>query len=117
MTQRLTRTARYLRRQSAEAERRLWFHLRARQLDGAKFVRQCLIGGHIADFACRSARLVLELDGGQHSPEIDAPRTASIEGFGYRVIRFWNNEVLENTEGVLEIIRRELALARNNPLP
>jgi very-short-patch-repair endonuclease len=69
----------------------------------------------VADFACRSAGLVIELDGGQHSPETDGPRTQIIEAFGYRVIRFWNNDVLQNIEGVLEVIRQELLLARNRP--
>jgi very-short-patch-repair endonuclease len=110
---RLTPVARNLRRRSTDAENRLWQQLRSRQLEGAKFTRQTTIGPHIADFACRSARLVVELDGGRHSPETDAPRTATIEAFGYRVIRFWNNEVLENTQGVLEVIRQELLLARN----
>ena len=114
---RLTKTARSLRVRSTDAEQRLWRHLRSRQLEGAKFVRQFPIGPHIADFACRAARLVIELDGGQHSPEIDAPRTGSIEALGYRVLRFWNNDVLENTDGVLEVIRREILLARNCPLP
>jgi very-short-patch-repair endonuclease len=114
---RLTAVARSLRRRSTEAEQRLWHHLRASQLDGAKFVRQFPIGPHVADFACRDARLVIELDGGQHSPEIDAQRTQVIEYFGYRIIRFWNNDVLQNTDGVLEAIRRELLIARNSPLP
>jgi len=114
---RLTPVARKLRRTSTNAEQRLWRHLRSRQLEGAKFTRQFPIGPHVADFACRSARLAIELDGGQHSREVDAPRTAAIEAFGYRIIRFWNNDVLQNTEGVLEVIRRELSLARNHPLP
>jgi very-short-patch-repair endonuclease len=110
---RLTGTARSLRRRSTDAECRLWRHLRSRQLEGAKFVRQFPIGPHIADFACRDAHLAIELDGGQHSPEADAPRTAAIEMFGYRIIRFWNNDVLAKTEGVLEVIRQEIILARN----
>lgn len=117
MTQRLTPVARKLRRASTVAERRLWSHLRSRQLDGAKFVRQFPIGGFVADFACRHAGLAIELDGGQHSEAADAPRTQVIESFGYRVLRFWNNDVLANTDGVLESIRRELEIARNNPLP
>jgi very-short-patch-repair endonuclease len=114
---RLTPVSRNLRRRSTDAENRLWHHLRGRHFEGAKFLRQFPIGPHVADFACRSLGLAIELDGGQHSPEADAPRTQVIEAFGYRVLRFWNNDVLENTEGVLEVIRRELALARNNPLP
>lgn len=107
----LTSAARRLRGNSTDAERLLWSRIRSRQL-GAKFVRQFPIGPYIADFACRSAHLVIELDGGQHSETIDAPRTMVIEAHGYRVIRFWNNEVMENLEGVVEAIARELALAQ-----
>jgi very-short-patch-repair endonuclease len=110
---RLTPVARKLRRAQTDAEKRLWWHIRASRLEGAKFVRQEIIGPHIADFACRKLRLAIELDGGQHSPEADAPRTHMIEAFGYRIIRFWNNDVLANTEGVLEAIRQELLIARN----
>ena len=109
-----TPVARTLRRAMTEAEARLWSQLRGQQL-GRKFVRQFPIGPHVADFACRGARLVIELDGGQHGPEKDAARTALIETYGYRVIRFWNNDVLENTDGVLEAIRHELLLASNRP--
>jgi very-short-patch-repair endonuclease len=114
---RLTPVARKLRRVSTDAENRLWYYLRGRRFEGAKFVRQFPIGPHVADFACRSARLLIEVDGGQHSPEVDGARTQLLEAFGYKMLRFWNNEVLENTEGVLEVIRLELAIARNNPLP
>jgi very-short-patch-repair endonuclease len=114
---RLTSAARRLRRRSTDAENRLWFYLRARRFEGVKFVRQFPIGRHVADFACRDFHLAIELDGGQHTPEADAPRTQTIESFGYRILRFWNNDVMENTEGVLEVIRREIHLARNNPLP
>jgi len=115
-TKKLTPLARNLRRNQTEAEKRLWWHLRSRQLEGAKFVRQEQIGPNIADFACRETRLAIELDGGQHSPEADASRTQTIEAFGYRILRFWNHDVLANTEGVLEVIRREILLARNHPL-
>jgi len=108
---RLTQVARKLRRAMTDAEKRLWYFLRGRRLEGAKFVSQFPIGPYIADFACRDAHLAIELDGGQHSEAVDAPRTAVIEAFGYRVIRFWNNDVLENTEGVLEAIRQELLIA------
>ena len=110
---RLTPVARKLRRHQTDAEKRLWWHLRSRQVEGAKFVQQEQIGPHIADFACRRARLAIELDGGQHNETLDAPRTELIEAFGYRIIRFWNNDVLANTEGVLEVIRHELQIARN----
>ncbi len=107
---RLTPLARRLRRDQTEAEKRLWSCLRARQLENAKFVRQEQIGPHIADFACRAAHLAIELDGGQHSGATDAPRTEVIEAYGYRIIRFWNHDVLTNTEGVVETIRQELLL-------
>ena len=110
---RLTPVARKLRRTSTDAENRLWSYLRGRRFEGAKFLRQFPIGRHVADFACRDSHLAVELDGGQHAPDTDAPRTEIIEAFGYRIIRFWNNDVLENTDGVLEAIRQELLLARN----
>jgi very-short-patch-repair endonuclease len=110
---RLTPIARNLRRDSTDAENRLWYHLRGRRFEGAKFIRQFQIGPHVADFACRELHIAIELDGGQHTPEGDAPRTEVIEAFGYRLIRFWNTDVFENTEGVLETIREELLIARN----
>ncbi|MEC3949824.1 endonuclease domain-containing protein [Sphingobium sp. HWE2-09] len=110
----MTSTARKLRGEPTEAEKSLWVRLRASQIDGFKFVRQFPIGPHVVDFACRSAKLVVELDGGQHATsETDAPRTALIEAHGYHLIRFWNHDVLSNMEGVLETIRSELYLARN----
>ena len=109
---RLTPLARRLRIHSTDAEKLLWRHLRSRQLEGAKFIRQFPIGNHIADLACREAHLAIEVDGGQHGEEVDADRTRSIESFGYRVIRFWNNDVLANVDGVLEVIRAELLSAR-----
>jgi very-short-patch-repair endonuclease len=111
---RLTNLARTLRNNPTDAEQRLWSHLRASQFCGEKFTRQCQIGGFIADFACRRLRLVIELDGGQHADStIDAGRTEVIEAHGYRLIRFWNNDVLDNTEGVLTVIAQEIAIARN----
>ena len=110
---RLTPIARKLRRTSTDAEIRLWYYLRGGRLEGTKFIRQFPIGPYVADFACRDARLAIELDGSQHNEVLDAPRTRVIEAFGYRIIRFWNNDVLANTEGVIEAILQELAIARN----
>ena len=110
---RLTPIARRLRANQTEAEERLWHYLRGRRLEGEKFVRQFQIDRYIADFASRTARLAVELDGGQHNAERDAARTAVIETYGYRVLRYWNNDVLENTYGILEAIRHELLTARN----
>ena len=112
---RLTAVARRLRIDMTEAEHRLWHYLRDRRFEGAKFVAQHQIGDYVADFACRKARIVIELDGGQHNAEKDAGRTAVIEHYGYRVIRFWNSDIFENLDGVLEAIRRELLIARNRP--
>ena len=114
-SKRLTPIARKLRASQTDAEACLWHHLRGRRLDGEKFVRQFQIDRFVADFACRTARLAIELDGGQHEVARDAARTAIIERYGYRVLRFWNNEVLANTDGVLETIRHELLLARDRP--
>ena len=102
--------ARDLRNDATDAERRLWQHLRARRLSGFKFRRQYPIAGHIADFACVEAKLVVELDGGQHAERQtqDAERTRRIETNGYRVIRFWNDDVLLRTEAVVEEIMRNL---------
>src|SRR5215475_2266514 len=104
--------ARRLRRDSTDAERRLWYRLRARQIDGAKFVRQDPIGPYVVDFVCRGLRLIVEVDGGQHATDKrDAVRDAWLSDRGYRVLRFWNNDVLGNTEGVLESIAAALSEA------
>jgi very-short-patch-repair endonuclease len=96
--------ARKLRRSSTDAERVLWRALRARTADGLKFRRQQPIAGYVADFACWEARVVVELDGGQHTAERDAARTAAIEANGWEVLRFWNSDVVANTEGVVSVI-------------
>ena len=103
--------AKQLRRQSTEAEKRLWAALRSRQLSGAKFRRQVPIGPYVADFVCPAASLVIEIDGGQHGSqaEDDARRSECLAREGYRVVRFWNNEVMDNLPGVLETIMRELS--------
>ncbi|MCR2833944.1 endonuclease domain-containing protein [Parerythrobacter lacustris] len=117
---RLTSLARKLRSDMTDAERQLWSRLCAKQL-GVQFTRQHQIGNFIVDFACRSLRLAIECDGGQHSDSpTDTGRTEVIEAHGYRVIRFWNNDILENTDGVVEAILEEMRLARNQdqiPLP
>jgi very-short-patch-repair endonuclease len=83
-------------------------------MEGVKFRFQSPVGPYVADFLCVEARLIVELDGGQHGRQIekDAQRTLELEAAGYTVIRFWNNEVLANTEGVLETIRLALLNAR-----
>jgi very-short-patch-repair endonuclease len=93
-----------------EAEKRLWQILRLRQIEGCRFRRQVPIGRFIADFVCHAARLIVEIDGGQHdlSSEEEASRTRFLESEGYRVLRFWNNEVLDNPEGVHSVIAETL---------
>ncbi|NKB48270.1 MAG: DUF559 domain-containing protein [Alphaproteobacteria bacterium] len=99
--------ARKLRRETTVAEAHLWKHLRNRNLAGLKFRRQHPIGRYIADFCCEEEKLVVELDGGQHAGDADRDeeRTRYIEKFGYRVVRYWNSEVLSNIDGVLADIR------------
>lgn len=110
MTTLPTRRARHLRQQATNAEQRLWHHLRAHRLAGLKFRRQLPINGYIADFACTSARLVIELDGGQHAElahaAADTRRTKTLESAGFTVVRFWNDDVLARTDQVLEEILR-----------
>jgi very-short-patch-repair endonuclease len=102
--------ARALRAQSTDAERRLWHYLRRRHLRGARFRRQVPIGPFITDFACLARRLIVEVDGGQHQLErmADKRRDEYLQRHGFRVLRFWNNDVLLRTEGVLERIWKEL---------
>jgi very-short-patch-repair endonuclease len=113
--------ARKLRRDQTDAERKLWFRLRDRRLNGLKFRRQMPIKSYVVDFCCESVQLVVELDGGQHAERSvdDAKRTADLEAFGFLVLRFWNNDVIDNIEGVVETI---VATATQepphpNPLP
>ena len=106
--------ARELRRDATDAERRMWRLLREFAPD-ARFRRQVPTRHCIADFASHRARIVIEIDGGQHSHESDEARTAIIESEGYRVLRFWNNEVLENGEGCM--IRLHSLLGRDHPYP
>jgi very-short-patch-repair endonuclease len=104
--------ARRLRRRMTEAERRLWFALRDRRLAGYKFRRQHPLAGAIVDFACIAHALAVEADGGQHDAAADAARTQRIEAAGWRIIRFWNDDILRNTEGVILTI---LAALRERP--
>ena len=102
--------ARNLRKQATDAELRLWQHLRGRRMAGYKFRRQITIEPYIVDFVCLEARLIIEADGGQHSEQMedDQQRTAYLQKNGYQVMRFWNNEILNQTDEVLEQIHRHL---------
>jgi very-short-patch-repair endonuclease len=111
MNDRQRQFAQRMRAQPTDAERVLWQRLRYDiALSGSHFRRQALVGPFIVDFASRKARLVIELDGGQHNwqQEADAHRQRQIEAAGYRVLRFWNNDVLGNLEGVLTEIQSAL---------
>ncbi|MBB4633823.1 endonuclease domain-containing protein [Sphingosinicella soli] len=107
----LLANARAMRAEPAPAEAKLWYRLKGRQLAGYTFTRQVVFGPYIADFACRSERLVVELDGDSHATReaYDMKRSAELEARGYRVLRFPNSEVHENIEGVLEMILHALA--------
>ena len=94
-----------LRREATEAENLLWGHIRNRQLGGFKFRFQASVGPYIVDFLCKETALVVELDGSQHSEQVDRVRTHLIESEGLRILRFWNNEVFENLDGVLLSIK------------
>ena len=108
---RLRYNARELRNNATDAERVLWQSLRGRQIEGARFRRQIPIAGYIADFACPNAGLVIELDGGHHSEQgvYDARRSAVLRSYGYRVLRYWNNDVLNHIEDVVADIQRAMA--------
>ncbi|MGB3865695.1 MAG: DUF559 domain-containing protein [Xanthobacteraceae bacterium] len=109
--------ARNLRQNPTDAERKLWRRLRALPC-AAHFRRQATIGPYFADFACHTNRLVIEVDGGQHAGSaVDATRTADLEARGYRVLRFWNNDVLGNIDGVLEVIIDALRVSPPTPAP
>lgn len=102
--------ARRLRREMTEVEARLWYQLRDRRLDGFKFRRQKPIGPYIVDFVCLDRRLIIELDGGHHALQVeaDARRGAFLLAAGFRVLRFWNHEVLAHEVAVLERIHQAL---------
>jgi very-short-patch-repair endonuclease len=108
MKSHLTKLAKQLRREMTDAERILWTHLRAKRLNNLKFRRQQPIGNYIVDFVCLEKRLIIEVDGGQHmeDEEADLKRTQWLNERGYRVIRFWNNEVLKNISGVYREIMK-----------
>ena len=104
--------ARDLREEQSDAEKAIWMRLRNRELEGVKFRRQQPIGPYIVDFVSLRRRLIIEIDGGQHNEdrekERDKERAMRLEQRGYRIIRFWNNEVLANPERVLERIKEAL---------
>ena len=115
-----TRTLAYsrrLRREVTDAERKLWQYLRAGRVDGIKFRRQHPIPPYIADFCCIAARLIIELDGLQHSNEVDAARARYLESQGRRILRFWDNDALIQTEAVLDAIWNAISNRTLSPTP
>ena len=106
--------ARELRKDMTDAERHVWQHLRGRRLHGIRFRRQYVIGNYIADFAAPEIRLIIELDGGQHATQqpYDQQRTLFLQSRGYRVLRFWNHDALQQTEAVLAEILRHCQISR-----
>ena len=113
----LQRRARALRNRATDAERYLWQYLRGRQLAGHRFRRQVPIAGFIADFACLEAKVIVELDGGQHVQNVgyDEQRDRLIEAQGFRILRFWDNQVFQETQAVLEQIMRALEAISPHP--
>ena len=114
----LLQSAKTLRTNQTDAEIVLWYYLRAHRFFGLKFKRQKPIGSYIVDFVCLEQKLIIELDGGQHAEQVEADekRTRFLESEGYKVLRFWNNQVLHEMEGVLEAIRTQITLSPT-PLP
>ena len=114
-----TERARDLRNEPTLHEQLLWLQLKGGRLGGLKFSRQMPIAGYFGDFVCRAKRLVVELDGSQHADAnaYDAERTSALEAAGYRVIRFWNNDLTSNMDGVLEIIAAAAGLTGREPTP
>jgi very-short-patch-repair endonuclease len=115
-------TARRLRAHSTNAEALLWRHLRRSPVRGTHFRRQVPIGRYVVDFACMAAHLVIEVDGSQHAEgpvaESDKERTCWLESEGYRVVRFWNNDITQNIDGVIEAVHRAISgsLSFDTPL-
>lgn len=110
--------AKRMRREPTEAEAKLWSMLRAGRLGGLKFKRQEQLGDYIVDFVCFGSRLIIEADGSQHAENAsDAARDAWMQAQGFRVIRFWNNDILENPEGVASVILDAAQPPLPNPSP
>jgi len=109
--------ARTLRKNSTDAERLLWKHLRMRQLGAYKFRRQQPIGAFIVDFVCQKAKLIIELDGGQHTGQVeyDEKRSAWLQDHGYRILRFWNHDVLKMPDVVMSKILEQIEAERIPP--
>ena len=109
--------AKNLRSTMTDAERELWYHLRAGRLNGLKFRRQHPIPPYVVDFICIDARLIVELDGSQHNEQVDAVREGFLRERGFRVLRFWNNDALGNKAAVLDAILNAVGSRTLSPTP
>ena len=109
--------AKRLRSAMTDAERRLWEYLRAGRLEGFKFRRQHPVPPYVLDFCCKECGLAIELDGSQHSEDADALRSRYLESQGWRIVRLWNNDVLNNTDAVIEAIWNLLSRPTLSPTP
>ena len=106
------KNAKEMRSNMTPAETKMWRFLRGKRFQCLKFKRQVLIGNYIVDFLCEDKKIIIEIDGGQHNEELniqsDKNRTRYLENNGYKVLRFWNDEVMKNINGVMEVIFREI---------
>lgn len=109
--------SRHLRQEATEAEQKLWYYLRGGRLNGYKFRRQHAVPPYIVDFYCAARRLVIELDGSQHNVQVDEARTRYLASQGLNILRFWDNEVLQQTDTVLEAILDALERRTLTPNP
>ncbi|HHT9107595.1 MAG TPA: endonuclease domain-containing protein [Candidatus Wunengus sp. YC63] len=116
MRNKLQNIAKILRKRPTEAEKFMWRYLRSRQLRGLKFRRQEPIGNYVVDFVCYEKKIIVEIDGGQHCAERDGNRDRWLESQDFKILRFWNTEVLKNAQGVWEVIRKN-CLSCDSPSP
>jgi very-short-patch-repair endonuclease len=112
----LQNIAKILRKRPTEAEKFMWRYLRSKQLEGLKFRRQEPIGNYVVDFVCYEKKIIVEIDGGQHCAERDGNRDRWLESQDFKILRFWNTEVLKNAQGVWEVIRKN-CLSCDSPSP
>ena len=116
MRNKLQNIAKILRKRPTEAEKFMWRYLKSRQLEGLKFRRQEPIGNYVVDFVCYEKKIIVEIDGGQHCVERDGNRDRWLESQNFKILRFWNTEVLKNSQGVWEVIRKN-CLSCDSPSP
>ena len=118
ISSKVTKNARALRKNMTDVELLLWHKIRSRQLQNIRFRRQHPIGRYIVDFICLETKLIIELDGGQHADQksYDTMRDTWLSQQGFKILRFWNNDILENMDGVIEFISQHLPPSQPSPL-